>query len=43
MLNAGYEPIVTFSRLPFRWYLKRQVLVPDGKTSSNSPPPSVSA
>ena len=34
-------PIVTFSRLPFRWYLKRLVFEPDGITSSTKPPPSV--
>ena len=40
--GAAQWPIVTFSRLPFRWYLKRQVLLPDGSTSSGRPPPSVS-
>jgi hypothetical protein len=41
MVKAGYAPIVTFSRLPFRWYLKRQVFEPDGMTSGTRPPPSV--
>ena len=41
MVKAGYAPIITFSRLPFRWYLKRQVFEPDGMTSSTKPPPPV--